>query len=265
VDWSGTTVSGSLKPNNNGWIHTGNRYDYENQTTWAGLWGVASHHYSYRPTPSPLALGATRPLGWQAGIQTYHWLDTSQFVSTWYQQFSAGRALVDVSITNANPLEISAVWADQGGRTSATYFLPNDQAIKSYSDSFYANDIRLDRVVPYASGAGHQYLANWNYSKALRGLWSVPVGGYQGLYNSLAGLGYRIHDLEYFEGPGLVSVWEAPHNECTPGSRLHADTDVCTKKICQTHTPWADPYCCNTAWDGICVSEVTSWCGRTCS
>jgi hypothetical protein len=26
----------------------------------------------------------------------------------------------------------------------------------------------------------------------------------------------------------------------------------------------ADPYCCSTAWDGRCVAEANSICGKTC-
>jgi len=33
----------------------------------------------------------------------------------------------------------------------------------------------------------------------------------------------------------------------------------CVKKICS-----ADPYCCQTAWDQICISEVASICGLQC-
>jgi hypothetical protein len=36
--------------------------------------------------------------------------------------------------------------------------------------------------------------------------------------------------------------------------------DSCVGQICQS-----DPYCCQTAWDGICVDEVESICGKKCS
>jgi pregnancy-associated plasma protein-A len=260
VDWSGTVAAGSLKPNSNGWIHKDDQADYENETQFASLFSVASHHYSYRETPtSTIALGATRPLSFGSGIETYHRLDGPGFSSMWQYQFQNGKALTDVSVTRSSPLEISAVWANRKGQTSATYFVNTEQDIRNRSDSFYGNRIRLDRVVPIASGWGHTYLANWNYSTALRGVFTSSNAGYQSLYNSLAGLAYRLHDIEYFENAGVVTVWEAPHNECTQGTLLHSGTDNCTQKVCN-----GDPWCCSVNWDGICVAEVTSWCGRTC-
>jgi hypothetical protein len=258
VDWSGSMVAGTLKPNSNGWYKTADRNDYEAFSQFWPFFGFSSSHYNWRPA-TPVALGASRSLPGASSIQTFHRMDANSFVSQWNQQFSAGRALVDVSVTNSNPLEISAVWANQGGNTSATRFANNDADLIGFSDAFYGNRIRLDRVVPIASGSGHTYLANWNASTALRGLFSSANSSYQSLFNTLAGLGYSLHDLEYFENGGLASVWEAPHNECTQGSRLHPDTDACTKKISA-----ADPFCSATLWDGICVAEVSSICGRSC-
>lgn len=263
VDWSGTLAAGSLRSNSNGWVRTSSREEYENQSFIWPLFSFASNHYSWRPN-APLALGMTRQLTGASSIQTFHRLDWGAFVSKWNLYHAAGRALVDVSVTRANPLELSAVWASLSGQTSATYWVANDAEVKNLSNAFYASRIRLDRVAPVANGSSHTLIANWNFSTALRGLWSVPNTQYQSLFGTLSGLGYVLHDLEYFENGGLASVWEAPHNECTAGSRLHKDTDVCTRLVCESHSPWADPYCCNSAWDSICVGEVTSWCGRAC-
>lgn len=49
------------------------------------------------------------------------------------------------------------------------------------------------------------------------------------------------------------------HNECTQGAALAAACDSCAQDICAS-----DPYCCQTAWDSICVGETTSICGETC-
>ena len=37
------------------------------------------------------------------------------------------------------------------------------------------------------------------------------------------------------------------------------NTDACVTAICAE-----DPFCCEEAWDGQCVSEVTSICGQSC-
>ena len=50
------------------------------------------------------------------------------------------------------------------------------------------------------------------------------------------------------------------HPICSTGSKLTSSCDVCAGKICAK-----DSYCCNTAWDSLCVREVASICGQSCS
>jgi hypothetical protein len=50
------------------------------------------------------------------------------------------------------------------------------------------------------------------------------------------------------------------HPICSTGAKLKKSCDPCATKICN-----ADPYCCSTQWDSICVSEVSSVCGQTCN
>jgi hypothetical protein len=45
------------------------------------------------------------------------------------------------------------------------------------------------------------------------------------------------------------------HNRCSTGGALFAVCDSCATQICT-----ADPFCCNSAWDSICVAEVRSVC-----
>jgi hypothetical protein len=47
------------------------------------------------------------------------------------------------------------------------------------------------------------------------------------------------------------------HDLCTQGDAVTYGCDTCANRICDV-----DPYCCNTAWDGICVGEVLSVCGN---
>ncbi len=49
------------------------------------------------------------------------------------------------------------------------------------------------------------------------------------------------------------------HGLCNPGGPLASSMDPCVANICA-----ADSYCCNNWWDGICVHEVESICGRSC-
>jgi len=54
------------------------------------------------------------------------------------------------------------------------------------------------------------------------------------------------------------------HSQCTTGSMLVSGCDAgqadCVWTIC-----YVDPYCCDTSWDSICVGEVQSECGYTCT
>ncbi len=49
------------------------------------------------------------------------------------------------------------------------------------------------------------------------------------------------------------------HAICATGGNLASGCDPCVTKICAT-----DSYCCSTAWDSICVGEVSSICGQSC-
>ncbi|MGH1346393.1 MAG: hypothetical protein ACRBN8_32805 [Nannocystales bacterium] len=61
-----------------------------------------------------------------------------------------------------------------------------------------------------------------------------------------------------------ASVGSCAHSVCGTGTSLSGGCDTpispsCTSAICNV-----DPYCCNTAWDSICVGEVVSVCGLSC-
>ena len=51
---------------------------------------------------------------------------------------------------------------------------------------------------------------------------------------------------------------ECEHGMCETGTPLVSTCDECVGNICA-----ADPFCCDSGWDGICVGEVESICGST--
>jgi hypothetical protein len=53
---------------------------------------------------------------------------------------------------------------------------------------------------------------------------------------------------------------QCAHGDCDTGSALANGCDACVTSICGV-----DPYCCTTAWDSICVGEVGSVCGKSCT
>ena len=50
------------------------------------------------------------------------------------------------------------------------------------------------------------------------------------------------------------------HPICSTGGKLTSGCDPCATKVCA-----ADSYCCSTSWDSICVGEVGSICGQSCT
>ncbi len=62
---------------------------------------------------------------------------------------------------------------------------------------------------------------------------------------------------------GAAACVNAPntcaHDRCVFGGALKLGCDTCVSQICGV-----DPFCCNVAWDGICVGEVGTVCRETC-
>jgi hypothetical protein len=54
------------------------------------------------------------------------------------------------------------------------------------------------------------------------------------------------------------------HNMCTTGTKLTNSCDS-TKAACVSAICANDPYCCNTAWDSVCVGKVASVCAKNCN
>jgi hypothetical protein len=61
-------------------------------------------------------------------------------------------------------------------------------------------------------------------------------------------------------GGGGGSGSSCQHDECDAGGKLDAGCSACATDVCA-----ADPYCCNTQWDAVCVSQVPAECGITCN
>lgn len=58
---------------------------------------------------------------------------------------------------------------------------------------------------------------------------------------------------------GISCGMACAHNKCITGAALNPNCDPCVNTVCTF-----DSYCCTTAWDSLCVSEVTTYCGIIC-
>jgi hypothetical protein len=76
----------------------------------------------------------------------------------------------------------------------------------------------------------------------------VPVpGGFNSNY-----VNYSVWVAQAFGGASSCG-----HGVCQSGGPMPSGCDsVCVTPVCAQ-----DPYCCNQAWDNICVSEVPTYCG----
>ncbi|MFO0756616.1 MAG: trypsin-like serine protease [Byssovorax sp.] len=61
-------------------------------------------------------------------------------------------------------------------------------------------------------------------------------------------------------GGGSGGTNSCAHATCAAGGKLSSSCDPCVKQICA-----ADSFCCNNSWDGQCVGEVSSICGKSCN
>jgi RHS repeat-associated protein len=62
------------------------------------------------------------------------------------------------------------------------------------------------------------------------------------------------------EAQPKVQCGNCSHELCSAGAQLDSTCDGCVSRICAV-----DPFCCSTAWDDICVSEVNSVCHQSCT
>ncbi len=53
---------------------------------------------------------------------------------------------------------------------------------------------------------------------------------------------------------------ECSHTSCDTGPALSASCGDCVANICAV-----DPFCCNNFWDSLCVNQVQSVCGQSCT
>jgi vibriolysin len=88
---------------------------------------------------------------------------------------------------------------------------------------------------------------------------SIQAGTYYVLLNSYAAYSGVTLTGSYTAGSGGGDGGACAHNECSAGAKLTSGCDACVTSVCA-----ADSFCCATAWDARCVSEVVSVCGQTC-
>lgn len=84
--------------------------------------------------------------------------------------------------------------------------------------------------------------------------------------NGISSRTVEVRSKSAFGGGTITPTWvEArirpnSHGLCNVGGPLSTgNQDDCARLICQS-----DPFCCNNTWDGQCVAQVESVCGRSC-
>jgi hypothetical protein len=60
------------------------------------------------------------------------------------------------------------------------------------------------------------------------------------------------------QGGGNNPASSCDHGTDVVGGPLSSGCSTCAATVCQ-----ADPYCCNTSWDSVCVNEAAQMCGQS--
>jgi hypothetical protein len=63
-----------------------------------------------------------------------------------------------------------------------------------------------------------------------------------------------VAEVGQYCGASCSTAATCSHPAYTTGTKLGASCSSCTSAVCA-----ADPYCCNTAWDSLCVSELSQY------
>lgn len=68
-------------------------------------------------------------------------------------------------------------------------------------------------------------------------------------------------DIEgwYLDNLRLIGSETCDHSPCVAGTKLDPTCSPCVAQVCAF-----DSFCCNVAWDSICVNEAKTTCGLTC-
>jgi len=127
-----------------------------------------------------------------------------------------------------------------------------------HGGNFYSQDYEILLGCACGSGYVRNFYQVWNNGNG--GCWAVDWAS-PDPHDCMV----RVHiaDASWFAyGDCNVQVDEkvaCAHGRCNAGAPLSNDCDSCVASICAV-----DPYCCNSYWDSICVSEVSSVCHSTC-
>ena len=66
--------------------------------------------------------------------------------------------------------------------------------------------------------------------------------------------------LSFTVGSTPTNPGQCTHALCSTGGALTGSCDPCAAKVCA-----ADPFCCTSGWDNLCVSGAKNLCSLTCN
>ena len=84
-------------------------------------------------------------------------------------------------------------------------------------------------------------------------VWSDEIGYTNGQFGDFGGSGSDSFALPYQACTGSGAA--CSHDLCQAGDPVTSNCSPCATAVCN-----GDPYCCATAWDGICVGEIGTYC-----
>jgi hypothetical protein len=230
-------------------------------------------------SPNVVAVGGTTleksntlPRGWTEAAWSQGGSGCSQYELKPSWQTDTGcpfRTTVDVAAV-ADPNTALAIydstsggWSEVGGTDAAATIVASIYALTGHASATPA--------LAYANASAFYDVTSGNTGTCTPAYLCTAGAGYDGptgigtpngaalAETGLGGSGVEDAGIDTGVEAGIDSgASSCSHTDCTSGTQLATGCDPCVTKICTT-----DPYCCTTAWDSTCISEVSSVCGES--
>jgi hypothetical protein len=275
--------------NGSGWLNSSELYSTAAGTFWAGatMLGKRAYHTANPVTGNPRVLitGGSDGFGYLKTAEVYYGSFTFPQPGSWSAISDMSMPRIRHQAVNLSPGRVMVC----GGLQTTT--LANTKTCETFDTFPFTWSADCDMTTPRDGftmltvpslgnqlAAGGRTLASaelsCHHDKCTTG--SALVSTSSACISSICAVdsfcctsgwdGFCIQEVRTICGSLTCAESEGSctHPLCTPGtaqlSGCDSGTANCAASICAT-----DAYCCTTAWDSICVSEVASICGKNCN
>jgi subtilisin family serine protease len=164
----------------------------------------------------------------------------------------------DVIVVGASDQSDGMAWFSSYGQ-AVDVFAPGVSILSTRNGGNYETKSGTSMATPIANGAvGLIWSVDPTYTPA--DIEGFLFGGSKDLGSPGDDNTFGWGRIDVYKGVKVARALACTHTACEAGERLGSGCEPCTETICAF-----DPYCCDTAWDEICVDEVSMLCGVSCN